>query len=141
LFVFVQFLDDLDRIIAVQLDDDRRQILDAQHFADLIANRFVQFGQDVRIETVAQDVDDVGPVIGAEVLHQVGRVGRVKFRNQLTNAGLVAGDKHLQKDLLFLGFKVEHFFLAGCLRGNGRFSFVVGLNHERVPYKKRGPSR
>ena len=61
----------------------------------MIADRFVQFGQNIRVEIVTQDINDVGPVISAQVFQQISRVRRMKLCDQLTNAPLVTGDKDL----------------------------------------------
>ena len=100
LFGLVQFLDDLDGVVAFQFGDGGRHVRDSQPLDDLVADRLVQLGQDFRVEAVADDIDQGVAFLGAQVLEQVGDVGVMQRRDQVLDPRAVARGQGLDHVML-----------------------------------------
>ncbi len=68
LLLLLQILDQVDGIVGVELGDGRRQVDGAELLDHLVADLFLEFGENLRIEIRPHDVDQLPPLVGAHPL-------------------------------------------------------------------------
>ena len=88
--VVVQRLDQVQRVVAFQLGYGRRQIGGAELLDHVQPHAVVQFGQDGRVEAVADRPDQLRALPAVERFQQIGQIGIAQRRHQRPHAlGLV----------------------------------------------------
>jgi hypothetical protein len=65
------------RVVAVEVGDALGQHLVRQRFGDLVAHLLVDLGQHLEVEIRPQRLDEGDPLLRAQKLDQIGKIGPV----------------------------------------------------------------
>ena len=90
LLFLVEVLDDIDRFVGIELLKRLRHLFGGHHFEHLVAHRLVELRQRRGIEVGPERGDQRAALFGAEQLDEIGEVGRVQRKRQLSYARRVA---------------------------------------------------
>ena len=140
--LLVQVLEDLDRVVAVERREQARQALRPELIDHLLAHRGVDVGQHLRVEGLAQDLDQLAPLVMGQALQEVGQVGLVEFGDERPRHLVAAGLERVFDPVDQLGGKT-----VVLLRLDHRRLDVVRrarqLGHFSPPPRprRRGPAR
>ena len=91
LHIRVQRFHDFDRIVRGHRGNRFGRLFRSQAVDDTLDDGVVQFHQDVRIERLAQDIDQAFALGGGDPLQQIGRIRGVQRLRQPPRGVLVAG--------------------------------------------------
>ena len=89
LIFLVEILDQIDRVVRIELLDSLRHLLGGHRLDHLVAHRLVELGQRAGLEVVAKGRDQEAALLGAKQLNQVGEVGLVQPHGELAHLGRV----------------------------------------------------
>ena len=87
LLFLVEVLDDVDRIVGIELLERLGHLLGGHRLQHLVAHRLIELGQRGRVEVVAEGLDEATALLGAQQLDQVGEVGLVQRKRELAHLG------------------------------------------------------
>jgi hypothetical protein len=94
LLVLVEILEQIDRVVGIELLEGLGHLLGGHVFEHLIAHRFVELGQRRGVEVLAESGNERPALLRAEQLDQIGEVGlmqRQRERAHLRGVALVEG--------------------------------------------------
>ena len=86
----LEVLEDVDRVVGVELGEAVRGLLGLELGEDLNADRLVDLGQRREVELVAEGAHERDALLGVEALHEVGKVDLVEVLDDACEPGLVA---------------------------------------------------
>ena len=87
----VEVLDQVDHVIGIELADRLGQHLRREDADDFLAQRLVEFREDVAVHLVPVKPDQPHPVVGVHLFQKVGDVGRVQRLHELDKLLPVVG--------------------------------------------------
>ena len=91
LHIRVQRFHDFDRVVRGHGGNGLGRLLRSQAIDDTLDDGVIQFHQDVRIERLAQDIDQAFALGGRDPLQQIGRIRGVQRLRQPPRGVRVAG--------------------------------------------------
>ncbi len=122
--ILIHFLENHQRVVAVQFRDRIGGPFQAEHLEHMLADRFVQLGEDFRIKNIANDENQLLAVVAAQTFQQVGEIGIMKIGDQIMHAPGIAclhgiDDNRFQprrigNDVCFDGWLIGVFDVAFC---------------------------
>lgn len=89
LVFFVEILDQLDRVIGLELFGNLRHRFGGERFHHVVANPVVEFGDDIAGHQVGDGRSEGMTVIAFEQFEQVGDVGRMERFDEVVGGALV----------------------------------------------------
>ncbi len=90
-----QVLEDVDRVVGIEIAHAFGDGAGLQLFEDLLAHRVVDFGQRREVEILAHQLDELRPQIRVERLDQVAGIGFVQLADQRAREARVAAPDRL----------------------------------------------
>ena len=122
LLFLVEVLDEIDRVVGIELLQRLGHLLGRHGLEHLVAHRLVEFGQRRGIEVLAERSDERAALLGTEQLDQIGKVGLVQRKRELAQFRRLAlverGDDGVQELGADSALFVAQFDLAcGVLHG------------------------
>ncbi len=86
LVFLVQIFQEIDNVIGIQIPDDVCQHGIGQFIDNILADRFIDIGEDVGIQFIAQRMDDRQAVIRRQAFQQIRQVSGMQRHHQFTDS-------------------------------------------------------
>lgn len=133
-----QSIDEVERVVGVEIGERTRQILGAELPRDLIAQRLVELRDDLRWEDRTQGIDQIDAAFRTDQTEELRELGIMQLARDVANRLGVAGVERLKRPLDHRGIEADLVTRSGIFRGLGwrRRDHGVRLDRRR---RRRDP--